>query len=190
VTVSAVPVLTPAERRRIIARGLLRALMATVVLVVLYFLLPLNHMDGVPPEVSLAVALLVLLGVSIWQIRSITRHTYPSVRMVEALAGTVPLFLLLFAATYFLMSQDDPANFSAHALTRTDALYFTVTIFATVGFGDISATSQSARLLVTAQMILDLLVIGLGIQVFLGAARRARQDQTSSDSNAAKRDRS
>ena len=76
------------------------------------------------------------------------------------------------------MAQADPANFSTHTLTRTDALYFTVTIFATVGFGDISATSQSTRLLVTTQMILDLLVIGLGIKVFIGAAQRARQQQT------------
>ena len=49
------------------------------------------------------------------------------------------------------MAQADPANFSTHTLTRTDALYFTITIFATVGFGDISATSQSARLLVSAR---------------------------------------
>ena len=75
------------------------------------------------------------------------------------------------------MAQDDPANFSAPMLTRTDALYFTITIFATVGFGDISATSQSARLLVSAQMILDLLVLGLGIRVFMGAIERGRQSQ-------------
>ena len=30
-------------------------------------------------------------------------------------------------------------------LTRTDAQYFTVTIFATVGFGDITAVTQTAR---------------------------------------------
>jgi hypothetical protein len=54
------------------------------------------------------------------------------------------------------MAANHPANFSTHALTRTDALYFTVTVFSTVGFGDITAASQSARLVVTAQMLLDL----------------------------------
>ena len=160
----------------------------TVVLVALYFLLPLDRIDSVPLEVSLAVALLVLLGVSIWQVRAITRAAHPGVRAIGALAITAPLFLLLFAAAYFLMAQADPANFSTHTLTRTDALYLTITIFATVGFGDISATSQTARLLVSTQMILDLLVIGLGIKVFIGAAQHARQHQTP-DPNPATRNR-
>jgi voltage-gated potassium channel len=76
------------------------------------------------------------------------------------------------------LAKDDPANFNTPTLTRTDTLYFTVTIFATVGFGDITATSQTARLLVTTQMILDLLVLGLGIRVILGAVQRGRQNQT------------
>ena len=45
------------------------------------------------------------------------------------------------------------------------------------GFGDITATSQTARLIVTAQMILDLLALGLGIRVFIGAVQLARQAQ-------------
>jgi voltage-gated potassium channel len=77
------------------------------------------------------------------------------------------------------MSQTDAANFSVPGLTRTDALYFTVTVFATVGFGDITAASQSARALVTAQMILDLIVLGAVIRVFIGAVRLARQGPTS-----------
>jgi voltage-gated potassium channel len=169
--------LTPAERRRLIAWGLLRALAATTVLITLYFLGPLDHVEGVPVAISLAVALLALLAVTIWQVRAIIRAPHPGVRAIEALAITVPLFLLLFAASYFLLAQADPANFTTHALTRTDALYFTITIFATVGFGDISPTSQTARLLVSAQMILDLLVLGLGIRVFVGAVQRGRQHQ-------------
>ena len=95
-------------------------------------------------------------------------------RAIEALAATVPLFLLLFAAAYFVMARTSPASFS-DPLTRTDALYFTVTIFSTVGFGDITAVSESARLVVTVQMILDLLILGLGIRVFVGAVQRGRQ---------------
>ena len=45
-----------------------------------------------------------------------------------------------------------------------------------MGFGDITATSQAARLVVTVQMILDLLVLGLGIRVFIGAVQLARQE--------------
>jgi voltage-gated potassium channel len=76
------------------------------------------------------------------------------------------------------MAQSDLSNFNLHPLTRTDALYFTVTVFATVGFGDIVATTQVARLVVTVQMVLDLGVLGLGIHVFLGAVQRGRQHYT------------
>jgi predicted secreted protein len=177
VTDTPVRTYSPAQRRRHIARGLLGAMVAATVLVVLYFTLPLRLMNSVPVGVSLVVSLLILLGVSIWQVRAITRAAHPGVRGVVALAFIAPLFLLLFAASYFLLAQDDPANFSTHTLTRTDALYFTVTVFATVGFGDISPASQIARRLVTAQMILDLLVLGLGIRVFVGAVQRGRQRQ-------------
>lgn len=165
--------LPPARRRRLLALALLRSLAATVVLVALYYLLPLNHIKNVP--LTLVAGLLVLLAVSVVQFRAIIRARYPAVRAVEALAATVPLFLLLFASAYVTMATTNPANFSTHPLTRTDVLYFTVTIFSTVGFGDITAVSQSARLVVTAQMLLDLLALGLGIRVFVGAVQLARQ---------------
>jgi voltage-gated potassium channel len=189
VTAPAAPTLPPAERRRRIAWGLLRAMAATAALVALYYVLPLDRIDSVPVGVSLAIALLVFVAVAIWQIYTITRAGYPGLRAIEAFAITVPLFLLLYAASYFLMAQANPANFSTDTLTRSDALYFTVTIFATVGFGDISAASQAARLLVTAQMILDLLILGLGIRVFIGAVQVGRQRQTPAP-NAATTDRS
>jgi hypothetical protein len=165
--------LPPARRRRLAGLGLLRSLAATVALAGLYYLLPLDHIKNVP--LTLVAGLLILLAVTIWQVRAIIRARYPGLRAVEALATTVPLFLLLFAAAYFTMAGTNPANFSTHPLTRTDALYFTVTTFATVGFGDIAAVSQTARLVVTAQMLLDLLALGLGIRVFLGAVQLARQ---------------
>ena len=153
--------------------GLLRALATAAVLVALYYLLPLDHVTSVP--LALAGGLLILLAGVAWQLRAIVRAKDPAVRAIVALASTVPLFLLLFASAYFVMARASPANFSTHQLTRTDALYFTVTVFSTVGFGDITAASQSARLVVTAQMILDLLVLGLGIRAFVGAVQLARQ---------------
>ena len=165
--------LSPARRRRLVVLGLLRSLATAVVLVALYFVLPLDRITSVP--LSLAGGLLILLAGTAWQVRAIVRATYPALRAIEALAATVPLFLLLFASAYLAMARSSPANFSTHDLTRTDALYFTVTTFATVGYGDISPASQSARLVVTAQMILDLLTLGLGIRVFVGAVQHARQ---------------
>jgi voltage-gated potassium channel len=162
-----------AWRRGRVVLGLFRALATAVVLVALYYLLPLDHVKDVP--LTLAVGLVILLAVTAWQLRAIVRAKYPAVRAIVALASTVPLFMLLFASVYFVMAQASPANFGIHQLTRTDALYFTVTVFSTVGFGDITPVSQSARLVVTAQMILDLLVLGLGIRVFVGAVQLGRR---------------
>jgi voltage-gated potassium channel len=166
--------LGPAKRRRLIALTLLRSLATATVLVALYYLLPLDRIPSVPLGVLLVIGLVILLSVAAWQVRTIVGAKHPTVRAIGALATTVPLFLLLFAATYFLMARASAASFSDH-LTRTDALYFTVTTFSTVGYGDITAASEPARLVVTAQMILDLLTLGLGIRVFAGAVQRGRQ---------------
>jgi transposase-like protein len=80
------------------------------------------------------------LSVTVFQFRTITKARYPALRAFEALAATVPLFLLLFASAYFAMARTSPASFSTYSLTRTDALYFTVTTFSTVGM-DITAVT-------------------------------------------------
>jgi hypothetical protein len=166
-----------AERRRLVAIGLVRSSVTAIALVAAYYLLPLDRLSGVSLAVSLAVGLLILTGIAAYQVRAIIRHRHSAVRAIEALAITVPLFLLLFAATYFLMAQANTGNFNVHALSRTDSLYFTITVFATVGFGDISATSQVARIAVMAQMILDLLVLGLLVKVFLNAVQVGQEQQ-------------
>jgi len=110
----------------------------------------------------------VLVGV---QIPLIVKAKYPILRAVEALGVLVPVYLLIFARIYLTSSISDPASFSVD-LDKTTALYFTVTVFATVGFGDIVAQSEQMMLLVTAQMLLNLAILGLMIRLLTGAARR------------------
>jgi voltage-gated potassium channel len=173
--------LTRAQRQRGITLGLLRALGITAVLIALYYLAPLDQRTGASLLLSLIIGLLVLAAMTAYHVGAILRAAHPGVRAVEALATTVLLFLLLFAATYFLMSRTSSSNFNVHTLTRTDSIYFTVTVFATVGFGDISPASQVARLVVTAQMIFNLIVLGLGVRLIVGAVQQARQDNPSAE---------
>lgn len=172
-----VPVQPLAPRRRwwLITRGLLRALFTTVAMVALYYVLPLDRRTDVAIYTVLVLGVGLLAGMIAWQVRAIETSGYPGIRAVQALASTTPLFLLLFASTYFMLSRDDATMF-AEPLSRSDALYFTVTIFATVGFGDITAQAETARLVVTVQMLLDLVVLGLGIQVIIGAVKRGKAD--------------
>ncbi|MBM9466022.1 potassium channel family protein [Nakamurella leprariae] len=48
------------------------------------------------------------------------------------------------------------------------ALYFSVTVFATVGFGDMTPESGAIRLLVSVQMLLNLVVLGVVFRVVAG----------------------
>ncbi|HVN10551.1 MAG TPA: potassium channel family protein [Kineosporiaceae bacterium] len=165
----------PAERRRMVTVGLARALVIVTGLTVGYYLTPLDVMTAVPLWLSLTAGVLTLVAVTASQVRAIIRAPHPAARAVLAVAIIVPLFVLLFAAAYFLLSQADASNFNQQSLNRTDTLYFTMTVFATVGFGDITAVSQTARVVVTIQMILDLIVLGALIRVLLGAVHLGRQ---------------
>jgi hypothetical protein len=71
------------------------------------------------------------------------------------------------------MEQARPDSFS-EALSRVDAVYLTVTVLATVGFGDIVATSEASRAVVTAQMVVNMVLIGVVAKVLLNTVRRRR----------------
>ncbi len=159
-----------------IVRSLLRAAGSTAVLVAIYYLLPLDNSARWFAIATLVIGLAALIGLVAFQVRAITGSRYPGLRALEALAVTVPLFLLLFASAYLVMAATSARSFS-QPMNHTDALYFTVTVFATVGFGDITATADTARLVVTGQMIIDLIILGLGARVILGAVSRGRQRQ-------------
>jgi voltage-gated potassium channel len=160
--------------RRLVVRALLRASLTATVLVVLYFTLPLTgSLDG-SAAMRLVVGLLAFAGVVTWQIRAVLRSRYPGLRAVEALAAAIPLFLLVFAAAYLRMADADAGTFS-EPLSRTDALYFTITVFSTVGFGDITPRADLARVATMVQMLGDLLVVGLVLHLMFGAVKAGLQ---------------
>ena len=163
-----------AQRRRLIAGAALRSVLVAAVLVVLYYLLPLDRPWDSDTAVRLLIGLLIFVGVMVWGVRTVAGSQYPGVRAAEALALVLPFFLLLFASTYFEMERASAASFT-QPLTRTDALYFTVTVFTTVGFGDITAKSETARVVLIVQMLGDLVLLGAGARVLLGAVQRGRQ---------------
>lgn len=152
-----------------------RLVVATTVLVVLYFVAPLHPSDGVA-VLLLALVVVGIGGLIAFQAHAIAGSPRPELRALEALATTIPLLLVGFASCYAIMSEATAGTFN-EALDRTDALYFSVTVFATVGFGDIAAVSTPGRVVVTLQMVVDLLVLGVGLRVITGAVQRGRQRQ-------------
>ena len=171
--VSGDPWQSPATRRDVVGT-LMRALMNTAVLILLYYLLPLDLPAGQATLLWLVLGLIVFVGLVALQLRSILGARHPGLRAVEALAAAVPLFVLVFASTYLLLAGSQPQAFT-EPLNRTDALYFAMAVFSTVGFGDIAPRTNAARLITTVQMMGNLVVFGLLARVIVGAVHLTRQ---------------
>ena len=169
---------TDRDSRRAVVLSITRSCAGTLVLLLVFSVAPLEPRVEGSPGLWLAVSVLVPAVVLTLQILAVAHSPYPRLRAAEALSISVPLLILMFAATYYAMSQADPGSFDEH-LSRTDAIYFTVTVLSTVGFGDIVAASQPARIAVTVQMLADLVLIGVIVHVLLGTTqhRRATLDQ-------------
>jgi hypothetical protein len=157
-----------------VLRALLRALLTAAALVVLYYALPITGEAGSSPTVVLAVGLLLFAVAITWQVQAILRAEYPALRAIEALGAAIPLFLIVFASAYLLLADGQVGAFS-EPLDKTAALYFTVTVFSTVGFGDIVPRAELARVVTMVQMLGDLLVLGLIVRLMLLAVRTGVQ---------------
>ena len=159
--------------RRTLVLALARVIGFGAATLLLYALAPFGDplRGRVVAWLCLCFAVLIVLMVA--ELRSIARSSHPEVKAVEAVGMVLPLALLPFAAAYNLMASASPAAFDAR-LTRLDALYFTMTTFSTVGYGDIAPKSESARAVVTGQIAVDLILIGVIAKVILGTAQRRR----------------
>jgi voltage-gated potassium channel len=157
------------ERRHYALAGL-RAAGEAALLVFIYFVIPINHHARSYVFVRISVGLALFVATLVYEVQAILKSPRPMLRAVVAMALVLPLFILVFAWTYLTMSLSSPFAFSQR-LDRISALYFAVTVFSTVGFGDIVARTDPARLAVTIQMILDLAVVAVVVRLIFGAAR-------------------
>jgi hypothetical protein len=152
-------------------RALGHVVVSVVVLGAVYFLLPTKDAGPSSDAPWLLLELAIFGLVVALQVPAIINAEHPILRATVALGVLVPLYLLIFARVYLSGSLSNSLAFN-EPLSHESALYFTVTVFATVGFGDIVAKTDSMRMLVTAQMMANLIVVGAGIRILVSAARR------------------
>lgn len=163
-----------ADRRRPHLGVALRTAMAVVLLLVAYYQAPLDRSLSFGSAVIFVGALVLGALVAVAEVRGILASPFPLVKAARVLALGLPLLVVLFAATYVTVDGQQAQAFT-EPLSRTDGLYFTMTTFSTVGFGDIAPVTELARVIVTIQMVVGLLAVGVLAKSVLGAARLARE---------------
>jgi voltage-gated potassium channel len=147
----------------------LRLLGIATLLTVAYYLVPVHgRLSEVSWSVWFVVGVTVLSALMLVLIGRLLRAG-PQVRL-QRLFVVLLLTVFFFAEEYYLLSMMSGGEI-ADLHTKTDALYFTVSTLATVGFGDVHAAGQLARVAVTVQIVFDLIFLGTAVTVGSGILR-------------------
>jgi amino acid transporter len=157
-----------------------RLLITGAAMVVFYFVMPFRDVSAADTLLRLVGGILLIVVVIGWQVRSIARSKRPQLRSVEAVGLSFWLLVIVFSIVYVSLSASNPAAFS-EPLTEVGGLYFTMSVLSTVGFGDISALTDAARIVVIVQMLLDLLLLGVVVRLLLGAGKAAAEARKTID---------
>ncbi len=150
-----------------------RVLAVVGVTLLAYFLIPVEGQTAArAAALTAAVGIAAILVVFARQISRVSRSRRPVLAALEALVLVFGMFLALFALLYVSISTSDPQAFTQE-VDKVAGIYFTTTVLTTVGFGDISPVSQTARVLVTVQMVLGMVLIGTAFKALGFSAKRA-----------------
>ena len=158
------------QRHRAIFQTAATVTVAWALVLAAFYLVPFAHLNGTRSVLRLITVVALVAAVLLVEIRRISMAELPELRAVEALAVVIAVFLTGFSIVYLNLSHGTQATFT-QPLDHTKALYFTVSVFSTVGFGDITPRTDTARLIVSAQMLLDLVIIGTVVRLIFNAAR-------------------
>jgi voltage-gated potassium channel len=140
-------------------------------LVVCYYFLPL---DGRLWFVGVGLGAAVIVGIvplGLRQTRLILMSSRPLSAAVRAITVLIVIVVLGFASSYYALDAHSPRQLVGIE-TKTDALYFTVVMLGTVGFGDITPTGQVARALTTINILFNLALVATTVRVVTWAAQR------------------
>ncbi len=150
-------------------------MLGLVSVMVVYFAVPVGELPSGAAVVFTVLGLLGGLALLAWlMVRQVQRlaHSDPSDESVrlDSLIFLAFVVVPLFAAGYLALERADPGQFESLS-TKTDALYFTLSTLATVGFGDVHATGQLARGLVIVQIAFDLVFVAALVSVLTSQIR-------------------
>jgi voltage-gated potassium channel len=163
----------PDVARLLVLKNLLAGLGLIALSTLVYFLLPMGEFGSIGAWGFAAVFLLGLSAVSWSVIRQVRRYRSGAMGRIAPIAGVIAslyLAVLFFAAVYYALSIQHPLAI-ASLRTKVDALYFAVSITSTVGFGDVHAVSQLARVVVIIHIVFNIGFLGVAVSVLRRGSR-------------------
>ena len=163
--------------RRALVRSAVRATVLAVLVLAAYYAAPIRGTGTSGIVLRIVVVGTASLLVVAWEIRAVTKAEFPRVRAIDALVGSVSVMVITFAIIYLNFSAHDPGAFTEE-LNSTSSLYFTMTTLSTVGFGDIAAKTNGARIAVMIQIVFNVAVIGTTVKTIQGTARNRAQTRS------------
>lgn len=172
--------LEPRERRHVVVRTAATVTGAWVALLGAYYVFPVAERGGAVALARLSLGIVAFCAVVVWQTGSVMRARLPGPRAAQALGVVAPMFFVLCAAVYLAIDHASPGAFSV-PLDHTKALYFVITVLSTVGFGDIVPRTDPARIVVSVQMLSDLVLIGFVARLIIGTAQARLADIRNGD---------
>jgi hypothetical protein len=171
----------PAEARRLRKRVevLIQIGGLAMLALLIYFLIPLDgeHAELIAGALVI-VAIFALLPWAVRRARHVLTSEQPVLVAAQSLAIGLTLLIVSFSSIYFVLGSEHEGQING-IRTKIDALYFTVTILSTVGFGDVTATGQGARALVATHMIVNLVFLAVAIRVLTSALEHRKDNAPS-----------
>ncbi len=166
------------QKVRVVLESLARMFVGLAFVIVMMRLVPVDPHLNLWIPISMGIVMLLAFA---WyfrlQLRRIHVAQYPRIQATEALLLLVAMFLAFFTVTYNAMSLAEPASFSEN-LDQFSAFYFTVTVLATVGFGDITPVTIPARSVAMVQMGFDIAFIAVAVRIVTGTANQALKNRS------------
>lgn len=158
-------------------RRILRLLGILVLVLAFYFMVPVSADARGGPVARGILAFLVLAVLITGMVLQLRMHVLDVDRRIDGLVIAVLITMTVFALAFYVLELRRPDEI-AELETRVDSLYFTLSTMLTVGFGDVHAKGQIARVMVLIQMVFNTVFVATAAALMTTRIRRVAAERS------------
>ena len=139
---------------------------------VLYFLVPVSSDVHGGPVARGILAVVVLAVLVLGMVQQLRVHVLDGDRRADGLIIAIMVTVAVFALAFYSLELHNPGQVDG-LKTRVDALYFTASTMLTIGYGDVHATGQAARVFILVQIVFNAVFVATAVALLTTRVRRA-----------------